>query len=75
MMATSTEKDLLAPGGMMELVGRTEAAQILGVQRPNLTTMKGLPEPVVEYLHAGKLWLRRDIEKFARDRATVAASR
>ena len=58
---------------MCELVGRTEAAEILGVQRPNLTTMRGLPEPVVDYLHAGRLWLRRDIEKFARERAAAAA--
>lgn len=62
---TDTERKLLARGGMCELVGRTEAAEILNVKRPNLTILKGLPEPVVDYLHAGRLWLRRDIEQFA----------
>jgi hypothetical protein len=56
---------LLRPGGPLELVGRTEAAAILGVERSNLTIQVGLPEPVVDYLAAGKLWLRRDIEAFA----------
>jgi hypothetical protein len=59
----------LGKGGTAELVGRTEAAAILGVSRSNLTIMKGLPEPVVDYLKAGKLYLRADIERFARERA------
>ncbi len=60
---------------MLELVGRTEAAAILGVQRPNLGQLKGLPEPVVNYLKAGALWLRRDIEAFARKRSDLDAGK
>lgn len=58
-------------GGVLELVGRTEAAAILGVAPPNLTPnrgMAGLPEPVVDYLAAGKLWLRRDIVAYSEQR-------
>lgn len=68
---TTTERKLLARGGICELVGRTEAAEILGIGRTNLTTLKGLPEPVVDYLHAGRLWLRREVEQFARERAAA----
>ena len=58
----------LRKGGRWELVGRTEAAEIIGVARTNLTTLVGLPAPVIDYLKAGNLWLRRDIERFARRR-------
>lgn len=76
MSPTDTERGLLARGGMLELVGQTEAAKILGVKHSNnVTQLKGLPAPVVDYLKAGRLWLRRDIEAFARRRSDQAGGK
>ncbi len=54
------------------LVGRKEAARILGVSNPNLHLVKGLPPPLGiqrgveghEVAH-GPLWVRSEIEELA----------
>jgi predicted DNA-binding transcriptional regulator AlpA len=51
------------------LVGSTEIAEMLGVSRQRvdqiMRTDDSFPEPEVE-LHAGRVWKRADIERWAR---------
>lgn len=54
-------------GGALEIMGRTEAADVLGVHRTNLTQLKGLPRPLFR-LKAGTFWLASDIREFAERR-------
>jgi hypothetical protein len=48
-----------------ELWGATEIAHYLGIERPNLYKIKGLPEPVAQ-LERGRLWLADEIREWAR---------
>ncbi len=53
----------------MDLMGVTEIAAMLGVsgQRVSqLSRTRAFPEPVAE-LAAGRVWLRADVEKWARE--------
>jgi predicted DNA-binding transcriptional regulator AlpA len=50
------------------LVGVAEIAEMLGVTRQRvhqLMQLEGFPEPTAE-LSAGRIWLRTDVEKWAR---------
>lgn len=54
---------------MDHLVGAAEVADILGVTRQQvnrLSRREDFPEPVV-VVKAGKIWKRRDIERWARN--------
>lgn len=55
------------PSTFPELMGAREAAEVLGVKRPNLRTLVGIPEPVQE-LASGPVWLASDIREFAQER-------
>lgn len=57
--------DALQRGGALELMGRDEAARALHCKAANLRTLKGLPEPVVDYLPRRPLWLASEIHEFA----------
>jgi len=50
--------------GPYQLVGRKEAAEIVGVNKSNLTKTHGFPEPIL-VLSKGALWLRAEVEYFA----------
>ena len=50
-----------------ELVGRKEAAKILGVAQQNLGRVKELPEPA-QRLSTGPVWVKANVERVARER-------
>lgn len=55
------------------LMGRSEVAQELRVQVPNLGKVVGLPEPIAQ-LRCGAIWDAAEIREFARlRRARIAA--
>lgn len=60
-----------------ELVGVSEAAELLGWDRRRVATYVGrgvFPEPVAT-LASGRVWRRQDVEAFGRDRARRAGRR
>lgn len=58
---------VLDAGGLPELAGNTEAAEILGIRRGNLSKVKGMPDPAVQ-LAGGRFWLADDLRELARRR-------
>jgi len=58
----------------LELVGVAEIAEMFGVSRQRVNrlvqTHPEFPKPVAE-LSAGRVWLKRDVEKWARDTGRV----
>lgn len=55
------------------LMGLTEVAELLGVTRQRahqLSKASGFPEPTAR-LSAGLIWLRKDIEKWARETGRI----
>jgi hypothetical protein len=60
------------------LVGRKEAAMILGVQPQNVGRIRGLPTPLGDGVEgfevsSGPLWLRGDIVALAKERSRAKA--
>ena len=58
----------LGPGGRMELMGRNEVAKECGSSASNVTTLVGLPAPIVTHLPNRPLWLASEVRAFARSR-------
>lgn len=60
----------------IDLVGRKEAAQLLGVSTQRFAQLMesygDFPEPAAE-LSAGKIWLREDVEAWARNHGRSVA--
>lgn len=62
------------------LVGKAEAAEILGVHPNNMGKVRGVPAPLQDRGIAGfavratPLWVRVEIEELAAERATSAAA-
>lgn len=58
----------------IDLVGRKEAAQVLGVSVQRVAQLMAehadFPEPVAQ-LSAGTIWLRKDVEAWARKHGRV----
>ena len=57
----------------MELVGTTEIGQMLAVSRQRadqLTRTDGFPKPVAE-LAQGRVWRKRDVERWIEKRRTA----
>lgn len=57
----------------LDLVGVAEVADMLGVTRTRvsqLASSAGFPEPTAR-LAAGPVWLREDVERWARDTGRV----
>lgn len=56
-------------GKKLDLVGVTEVKEMLGVSRQRVHQLvrdhEDFPEPIAE-LASGRIWLRRDIEQWAR---------
>ncbi|HMJ75484.1 MAG TPA: hypothetical protein VK507_05900 [Iamia sp.] len=53
----------------LDLMGTTEIAKLLGVSRQRadqLSRTDGFPDPVAE-IAAGRIWLRADVEAWARE--------
>lgn len=61
--------------GVGELVGLTEIAELLGISRQRVHKLSqeasGFPEPFAR-LSAGLIWLRADIEEWARDTGRIS---
>jgi hypothetical protein len=57
-------RELLGPEG---LYGASEAADRLNVLQPNLRPIPGLPTPVGQ-LRCGSVWLREEVDEFAKQR-------
>jgi hypothetical protein len=51
-----------------ELAGFAEAAEILGVKKPNLMKVAGLPEPIAK-LQSGSVWVADELRRLAEERA------
>ena len=60
-----------------ELVGAKEAAEILGVERTRIARYQreGKMPPKVEQLGSGPVFLRKEVEKMAKDRNARRAER
>jgi hypothetical protein len=57
-----------------ELVGASDAAEILGVRQPNLRTLSGLPEPY-DKIRATTLWRKDEMQAFADARRAAREER
>jgi predicted DNA-binding transcriptional regulator AlpA len=62
-----------------DLIDAREVAEMLGLSSPRAVAVyssRGLPEPIIDRgPNTAKLWLRQDIERWLRERASSRSSR